>query len=390
MALQGTIDSFPVVDVLGLLAASAKTGCLELTGDRGQGSVWLRDGSIVAGGVQGHPTSNAADVVFELLLFEEASFEFLVGEEAHSPDFSSTVPDAVEQAQQMLQDWQDVREVVPEVSMSVGLVAEIDDEEVTLSATEWSLLARCGTAATVAGLLEELGLGEFEGCSRLADLVGRGLVELALVPEVAGRSGDATQRSLVPDEVVPASNGQHAVADPQEIPLAERFPEKAPDAPPLDRDRDLDRDGDLDRGADLADDDPMPEAPRPPLDTGVVGQAVPPAAFPEHFPIDDLVGSEEQVSFDGPPGVSGAPQHAPSFSGEPAAPASEHTAREAFDDPAGGFGHNGAEPQTGPYAEAHMDPDAAAPNDDVLAQIGRLSPKAAEAIAAALGDGEGS
>ncbi len=38
-------------------------------------------------------------------------------------------------------------------------------------------------------------------------------------------------------------------------------------------------------------------------------------------------------------------------------------------------------------ADVGPDPDGAQTSADVLAQIGRLSPKAAEAIAAALGDG---
>ena len=55
---------------------------------------------------------------------------------------------------------------------------------------------------------------------------------------------------------------------------------------------------------------------------------------------------------------------------------SEEAAQQAADEPAATGGHNGADPQA----------DAA--SGDVLSQISRLSPKAAEAIAAALGDGE--
>src|SRR5919106_1274303 len=47
LALQGTLDTFSLPDVLRLLATTAKTGRLRIDGDRGQGSVWLRDGSIV-------------------------------------------------------------------------------------------------------------------------------------------------------------------------------------------------------------------------------------------------------------------------------------------------------------------------------------------------------
>ena len=53
MALQGTIDAFPVVDVLQLLAGSRKTGRLIVEGDRSTAQLFVVDGSATGGGVQG-------------------------------------------------------------------------------------------------------------------------------------------------------------------------------------------------------------------------------------------------------------------------------------------------------------------------------------------------
>ena len=46
MALQGTLDTFALPDVLRLLAATKKTGRLRITGGRGTGSVWATAGEI--------------------------------------------------------------------------------------------------------------------------------------------------------------------------------------------------------------------------------------------------------------------------------------------------------------------------------------------------------
>ena len=97
--------------------------------------------------------------------------------------------------------------------------------------------------------------------------------------------------------------------------------------------------------------------------------------FPEHFPIDDLVGSGDQVSFDTPPGVSTGYSEVSAFSAE---------AQSGDSTSSGDFGNHA--PFTDP--QSVTDSGEPAPTDDVLAQIGRLSPKAAEAIAAALGDGD--
>ena len=77
LALQGTLDTFSLPDVLKLLATTSKTGRLRIDGDRGQGSVWMREGRVVDAdadrSVDGAPTD---EVVFELLRFGSGSFAF--------------------------------------------------------------------------------------------------------------------------------------------------------------------------------------------------------------------------------------------------------------------------------------------------------------------------
>ncbi|HUS62064.1 MAG TPA: DUF4388 domain-containing protein, partial [Acidimicrobiales bacterium] len=48
VALQGTLDTFALPDVLRLLAATRKTGRVHVTGPRGTGSVWVDAGAVGA------------------------------------------------------------------------------------------------------------------------------------------------------------------------------------------------------------------------------------------------------------------------------------------------------------------------------------------------------
>ena len=59
MALQGSLDTFALPDVLRLLAATAKTGRLRIEGDGGRGNVWLRDGTVPSGTDNGLPRACA-------------------------------------------------------------------------------------------------------------------------------------------------------------------------------------------------------------------------------------------------------------------------------------------------------------------------------------------
>ena len=85
MALQGTIDAFPVVDVLNLLAGSHKTGRLIVEGDRSTAQLFVLDGAVTGGGVQGIDEAPLADVVAELLRYSEGSFLFEPGTLAPAP-----------------------------------------------------------------------------------------------------------------------------------------------------------------------------------------------------------------------------------------------------------------------------------------------------------------
>src|SRR4051795_12598636 len=80
VALQGTLDTFALPDVLRLLASTKKSGRLRITGDRGHGSVWVDGGRVVGAEAAAVPSGcPPVDVVFDLLRYHQGSFTFEVG-----------------------------------------------------------------------------------------------------------------------------------------------------------------------------------------------------------------------------------------------------------------------------------------------------------------------
>lgn len=191
MALQGTIETFALPDVLRLLATTKKSGRLRLSGSRGSGSVWLDAGSIVASEATGHPHADTAtDVVFELLRFTDGDFVFNDTELAAAPDAPDDVETVLAAAEAQLEEWETVAAVVPSVDLWVSLAAEAPDDEVTLSRDEWTSLVTIGGGATVAAIGDVLALAELPLCRKVKGLVERGLVELGDVPSGAGRPAE--------------------------------------------------------------------------------------------------------------------------------------------------------------------------------------------------------
>ncbi len=183
MALQGTLETFALPDVLRLLASTHKTGRLRLTGTSGSGSLWLEGGAIVDSEAARAPqAAGPTDVLFELLRFKEGDFVFDDDATAASPGSPTEVEDALASAEAMLEEWKSIEAVVPSLDGWVSLRAELPGDEVTIDAEHWHQLVSVGGGTTVAGLGEGLGLAELPVSRAVKELVELGLVELGEAP----------------------------------------------------------------------------------------------------------------------------------------------------------------------------------------------------------------
>jgi len=183
VALSGTLETFSLPDVLRLLSSTKKTGLLALDGDRGTGRVWVDGGEIAAAEADRAVVDDVDAVLFELLRFADAAFEFDAGAEAPDTDVRRDVDEALEVAGARLEEWREIEAVVPSLDVAVRMVSEVD-AEVTLGPDVWRVLACVGTGARGHDVARHLEQGEFEVCRSLRDLVEGGLVEVTEVPAV--------------------------------------------------------------------------------------------------------------------------------------------------------------------------------------------------------------
>jgi hypothetical protein len=182
VALQGTLETFALPDVLRLLASTKKTGAYRLDGDRGTGSLWLKDGQIIGGELTGSATTDANEVAFELLRFADGDFLFEADAAPASPSDPTDVETVLADAEALLEEWKDIERVVPSLDRWVALRAELPADEVTIRADKWISVVAIGGGKTVGQLGTLLGLGELPVSRVVKDLVELGLVELGDVP----------------------------------------------------------------------------------------------------------------------------------------------------------------------------------------------------------------
>jgi len=180
MALQGTLDTFELPDVLRLLASTRKSGRLHLRSDRGEGDVWLADGRVV--GAEAGGTADVADALFELLRAHEGAFAFEPGESPGKAAEPADVEPLLAGAEAKLVEWRAIEAVVPSLAAWVGLAPELAGPEVTVPADTWRLVATIGSGVTVGELGQILGLGEVAVSALVRDLVDLGLGAVTAAP----------------------------------------------------------------------------------------------------------------------------------------------------------------------------------------------------------------
>jgi hypothetical protein len=179
VALQGTIETFALPDVLRLLASTKKTGRLRLDGSRGSGSIWVETGTIVGGEATGAPHAGGSDeVLFEMLRFKEADFIFDADSDVQMKHSPIEVEPALETAEKMLDEWKAVEAVVPSLDHYVTLAPALKGDEITIASDRWQTIVAIAGGTSVGSLGDSLELGELPVSRSVKELIELGLVSI--------------------------------------------------------------------------------------------------------------------------------------------------------------------------------------------------------------------
>ena len=213
MALQGTIESFALADVLRLLSQSAKTGRLIVNGDRGSANLWIARGELVGGGSAAQPRAeDVVDVLFDMLRFESGSFIFESDATAPTPQTPIPVVPALEQAEAALAEWHEIVRVVPSVESWVSLAPDLPHAEVVVDQACWTSIVTVGGGIRVAELGRLLDLGELPVSRLVRALVSAGFVEVSAEPPVSFEPAPVATESPDPFESLESVNFEPAGA----------------------------------------------------------------------------------------------------------------------------------------------------------------------------------
>ncbi|MGH9268434.1 MAG: DUF4388 domain-containing protein [Acidimicrobiales bacterium] len=195
--LSGRLEDMSLLDMLRFLGASSKSGMLRLAGTF-PGFVFLRDGEVAFASAEGCPdlgeavernetvdefealvAGHVADIVFELMVLCEGTFEFVAGEcDPWGGQFRIPVTELVAEVERRVGEWKQIASAIPSMSAVPRLRPRLaaGAPEAVVSADEWRVLALLDGCTTVAGMVAASGMRPFEACRALHGLAAKGLI----------------------------------------------------------------------------------------------------------------------------------------------------------------------------------------------------------------------
>ncbi|MEO5678497.1 MAG: DUF4388 domain-containing protein [Acidimicrobiales bacterium] len=179
MSLYGSLGSFSLDDILGLLGTIGQTGALAVTVAGATSRLYLEDGAVVAAEGEGGGDEPPLVTLVRLLRLDEGEFSFSPGATTAHPRTRLDIAGLVDAARERLDELRRIEVALPSPDHLVRLAPHTGTPEVTLSADQWRTLAVVAGGGRIGELLERLGSDELAALRSLKALVDAQLIEVA-------------------------------------------------------------------------------------------------------------------------------------------------------------------------------------------------------------------
>lgn len=215
MPLQGTFDVLDFSSVLELISGRSMSGRLHVRGRSFAANLFFADGMIVgadqsehqAAAVVGDVPQRVQEICFEFLGADRGNFEFHPGRPSAPAATNVSVDEAMAQARQRLEEWQELQLLIPSLDAQPRLVSELDPGQVTLDRDQWRVLTAVDGRRNLRSIGRALNMSDFEVCRAMRDLLSARVIELDSRP--AGMAGfNEVEAPLATEQVT--INGKRA------------------------------------------------------------------------------------------------------------------------------------------------------------------------------------
>jgi hypothetical protein len=204
--LQGTLETLPLPELMGLLSHSRKTGALWLETANSSAVLYLVEGRCSAAEASdaGDPVDNhdallarVIDVCFAAERSDVGKFRFGPEEATWSCDDTVDLDVAVEEVARLIAEWRDIQAVIPSLDCRMRLADDLGADELTLDRERWQLVVAIDGRRSVRDLVRKTNRPVLDVCHTLLSLVDAGAVNVGAppaAPTAARTNGAARER----------------------------------------------------------------------------------------------------------------------------------------------------------------------------------------------------
>jgi hypothetical protein len=215
VGLSGTLDTFSLAEILGLVERARQTGALRVEGPDGHGTLYVTAGRFSAGEAADYsgPVDDRhaldvrlIDVCFHLMRFEGGTFEFLAGELAPwTAERATDIAPIVETVEHIVRAWPAVEAVLPSFDVRPEASEELPEESLTLSRTAFKVFTLIDGQRTVRQIARETESSVVEVGPVVRDLIEHGAVRIP--------SGARTDPEPVATDLILPTGAVHVARD---------------------------------------------------------------------------------------------------------------------------------------------------------------------------------
>jgi hypothetical protein len=179
MELEGTLETFPLKEIIDMMLYSSVTGALELSVGGAKGYMFCRDGRLYH---VTYATLVGKEALLTLFERDDARFRFLAGMTTTEESLWVDPWDLIAQGERHAAVWQRIRPYVQDVESIPRLIRDVPPASLALSDTALTSVRLVDGQRSIRAIAEQLGQVTVEVAEAMAELVQAGFIQVRAMP----------------------------------------------------------------------------------------------------------------------------------------------------------------------------------------------------------------